>query len=134
MSRQDRNDLFEPFAEGFGIEWLEGTFIPQTLIFYGQLLPLVYNSCMALGARRGDVLRQILGGGLLLVLVGAVLGTLGALAGAKVLQSQLYGLSATDGLTYLLAALPLLATAFVACLLPARRATKVDPIVALRAE
>jgi len=89
---------------------------------------------MALGARRGDVLRQILGGGLLLVLVGAALGTLGAFAGAKVLQSQLYGLSATDALTYVLAALPLLATAFVACLLPARRATKVDPLVALRAD
>ena len=89
---------------------------------------------MALGARRGDVLRQILGGGLLLVLVGTALGTLGAFAGAKVLQSQLYGLSATDGFTYLLAALPLLATAFVACLLPARRATRVDPLVALRAE
>ena len=89
---------------------------------------------MALGAHRGDVLRHILGSGLLLVVIGTALGAIGAFAAAKVLQSQLFGLSATDSLTYLLAALPLLATAFIACLLPARRATKVDPIVALRAE
>ncbi len=89
---------------------------------------------MALGARPGAVLRQVLGGGLLLVAIGAALGLLGAFAGAQVLQSQLFGLTATDGPTYVLAALPLLAVAFVACLLPARRATRVDPMVALRAE
>ena len=89
---------------------------------------------MALGARPLDVLRQILGSGLVLVAAGAVLGSLGAFAGAKLIQSQLFGLSGIDAYAYLAAALPLLAVAFVACLLPARRATRVDPLIALRAD
>jgi predicted permease len=89
---------------------------------------------MALGARPLDVLREILGSGLALVIVGTALGAVAAFAGGRILQSQLFGLSATDSITYLLAALPLLTTAFVASLLPARRATKVDPMIALRSE
>ena len=89
---------------------------------------------MALGARPADVLREILGSGLLLVAVGTLLGSLGAFAGAKLIESQLFGMSGIDTYAYLAAALPLLAVAGVACLLPARRATRVDPLVALRAE
>jgi len=89
---------------------------------------------MALGARPLDVLREILASGLLLVLVGAVLGGIGALVAGKLLQSQLFGITGVDGVAYLVAALPLLLVAFVACLVPARRATRVDPLVALRAE
>ncbi len=89
---------------------------------------------MALGARPADVLREILGSGLLLVAVGAALGSLGAFAGAKLIQSQLFGLSGIDAYAYLAAALPLLVVAGAACLLPARRATRVDPLVALRTE
>jgi len=89
---------------------------------------------MALGARPADVLREILGSGLLLVAVGTLLGSLGAFAGAKLIQSQLFGMSGIDTYAYLAAALPLLAVAGVACLLPARRATRVDPLVALRVE
>ena len=89
---------------------------------------------MALGARPLDVLREILGSGLVLVLIGAVLGSIGALSGAKLLQSQLFGITSVDGFAYLTAALPLLAVAFVACWIPARRATRVDPMIALRTE
>jgi putative ABC transport system permease protein len=89
---------------------------------------------MALGARPLDVLREILGSGLALVIVGTALGAVAAFAGGRILQSQLFGLSSTDTVTYLLAALPLLLVAFVACLLPARRATRVDPMIALRSE
>ncbi|HQL22636.1 MAG TPA: hypothetical protein PLY49_12895, partial [Opitutaceae bacterium] len=62
------------------------------------------------------------------------LGSIGALSGAKLLQSQLFGITSVDGFAYLTAALPLLAVAFVACWIPARRATRVDPMIALRAE
>ena len=89
---------------------------------------------MALGARPVDVPREILGSGLVLVLIGAVLGSIGALAGARLLQSQLFGITGVDGVAYLAAALPLLAVAFIACLIPARRATRVDPMIALRTE
>ncbi len=89
---------------------------------------------MALGARPADVLREVLGSGLLLVLVGAALGSIGAFAGARLVQSQLFGVSGLDAFAYLVAALPLVATACVACWLPARRATRVDPLVALRAD
>jgi putative ABC transport system permease protein len=89
---------------------------------------------MALGARQLDVLREILASGLLLVVVGAAIGSVGAFAGAKLIQSQLFGISGIDTYAYLAAALPLLLVAFVACLLPARRATRVDPMIALRAE
>jgi putative ABC transport system permease protein len=89
---------------------------------------------MALGARRSDVLRQILGSGLLLVLVGALLGSIAAFACAQLLQSQLFGITGVDTVAYLVAAVPLILVAIVACLIPARRATKVDPMIALRSE
>ncbi|MFT3828542.1 MAG: ABC transporter permease [Opitutaceae bacterium] len=89
---------------------------------------------MALGAQPLDVLREVLRSGLLLVVAGAVLGSAGAFAGARLLQSQLFGLTGVDAISYLAAALPLLLTAFVACLIPARRATRVDPLIALRTE
>jgi len=89
---------------------------------------------MALGARPADVLRQILGSGMFLVLVGVLLGSIAAFACAKLLQSQLFGITGVDTVAYLVAAIPLVLVAIVACLLPARRATKVDPLVALRSE
>jgi hypothetical protein len=89
---------------------------------------------MALGANRRDVLRLILGEGLWLVTLGAALGGAGAAAFSRLPRSFLFGLSPFDPIAYAIVALLLMAVAVVACLIPARRATKVDPMVALRAE
>ena len=89
---------------------------------------------MALGAQRGDILKMIVGQGLLIIAVGLAAGLLGALALTRVMSSLLYEVSATDPLTYTGIALLLAAVALLASYLPARRATKVDPMVALRYE
>ncbi|HEY2548441.1 MAG TPA: ABC transporter permease [Candidatus Acidoferrum sp.] len=89
---------------------------------------------MALGAARGDVLRMVLRQGLALVGVGAVIGTAGALGATRVIASELYGVTATDPWTFLGAIALMLLVGCFACLVPARRAMRVDPIVALRYE
>jgi predicted permease len=89
---------------------------------------------MALGAQAGDVLRLVVWQGLKLALIGSVAGALGAFALKQVIASQLYGVVATDPLTYTVVGGLLVAVALLACWIPARRATKVDPVVALRCE
>jgi len=89
---------------------------------------------MAIGAQRGDILRLILHGGFTLVAIGVTFGLVGSLALTRVLQSQLFGVSAYDPATFAGIAALLTAVATTACLLPALRATRVDPMVALRAE
>ncbi|MBI1765587.1 MAG: ABC transporter permease [Acidobacteria bacterium] len=89
---------------------------------------------LALGAQPGALLRLMLGQGMKLVLLGVALGVAAALALTRVLKAMLFGVSATDPLTFALIALLLTGVAFLACWLPARRATAVDPLVALRSE
>lgn len=89
---------------------------------------------MALGAQRADVLRLILHHGMALVVVGMVIGLLGALGLARLLGSLLYEVKPHDPMTFALVPLVLAAVALLACWLPARRAARVDPMVALRSE
>jgi putative ABC transport system permease protein len=89
---------------------------------------------MALGAARADVLQLIVGQGLRAALVGLTIGLLGAVAGSRVLSSMLYGVSPQDPLVLGVSAAVLLLVALLASYVPARRATRVDPMVALRTE
>ncbi len=89
---------------------------------------------VALGAGSGDVLRMILGQGLRTIFIGVAIGIIGSLALTRTVESLLFGVTATDPLTFGGVTLLLVGTALLACYIPARRATKVDPMVALRYE
>jgi ABC-type antimicrobial peptide transport system permease subunit len=89
---------------------------------------------LALGASRRDILRLILGGGMTLTAVGLAIGIAGALALTRLLATLLFGVSATDPATMAVMAALLSVVALLACFVPARRATTVDPLVALREE
>ena len=89
---------------------------------------------IALGAEQRDILKLIVGQGLVLILIGVSLGLALAFAATRVLQSVLFGVSASDPVTFGSVVMLLVGVALLACYLPARRATKVDPLVALRYE
>jgi predicted permease len=89
---------------------------------------------LALGAQRGDVMRMVIGDGAKMALVGLSVGITGALGLTRLMENQLFGVSAHDPLTFGAVALVLMLVALIACYIPARRAVRVDPAVALRCE
>jgi putative ABC transport system permease protein len=89
---------------------------------------------VALGAKRGNVLRLVLGQGVRLAMAGAIAGVVGSLALTRLLKGQLFEIKPTDPATLIGAAVLMLLVALAACYAPARRATRVDPLVALRHE
>ena len=89
---------------------------------------------LALGAQLSDVLKLVLSHGLKLTLIGAAIGLLGAYLATRAITSVLYGVSATDPFTFVFVSLLLIGVALVACYVPSRQATRVDPLVALRNE
>jgi ABC-type lipoprotein release transport system permease subunit len=89
---------------------------------------------MALGARPGDVLRMVVGQGLRHAILGVGVGLAGAYAATRLLRDMLFGVQPTDPLTFVAVGTILILVALIASFIPARRATKVDPMVALRYE
>jgi putative ABC transport system permease protein len=99
----------------------------------GQRIPEI-GVRLALGAKPSQIARLIVGQGLRLAVIGVVLGIAGALAVTRLIESLLFSISVTDPFVYTSLALLLLAIASLACYVPARRAMRIDPMTALRAE
>jgi putative ABC transport system permease protein len=145
----DVRTLDDLLSESFGPRrfnmYLLGCFAAVALVLasvglFGVLAYLVSQRTrdigirLALGAARHDIVKLIVGQGMMLALGGAVLGITVALASARVMQSLLFSVSPRDPVTFAAVPLVLIAIALVACYLPARRAMRVDPLVALRSE
>lgn len=128
----------------FARQWLSAfAALALVLASFGIYGVLAYNVAqrtreislrMALGARGIDVCRLIVGQGLKVVILGVVVGLIAAIALSRVMATLLFGITATDPLTFAGVTLLLVLVALLACFVPARRAAKVDPMIALRAE
>jgi predicted lysophospholipase L1 biosynthesis ABC-type transport system permease subunit len=126
--------------EDFLVATFDGNLILTLTGIYGVIAYTVAQRTqeigirMALGASSADVLRMVLGQGMRLIMGGVALGTGGALAATRLLESLLFGTSPTDVLTFACVALLLALVALAACYVPARRAMKIEPMMALRYE
>ena len=89
---------------------------------------------LALGATPRHILRLIMGQGMKLTLIGVAIGFVGAIAATRLMRSLLFAVAPTDLMTFAISSIVLIVVALFACFIPARRATKVDPLVALRYE
>jgi predicted permease len=141
MERQISNDLAQPRFRAILLSCFAGLALLLVAIgIYGMLSESVSHRTreigvrMALGAERRDVLKLIISQGLKLMLAGAGLGVAGALALTRFLSGMLYGVKPTDPVTFVTVLFVLGGVAALASYFPARRATKVDPMVALRIE
>ena len=141
MEQKVAQNLARPRFSAVLLNWLSGLALLLAAVgIYGVLAYSVAQRTgelgirIALGAQGRDILRLVIGQGMRLVLVGVGSGLVAAIGLTRWLKTLLFGVTTTDPLTYLGAALLLMMTALLACWLPARRATRVDPMVALRHE
>jgi predicted permease len=132
-------NLARPRFSAVLLNWLSGLALLMAAIgIYGVLAVSVaqrtgeFGIRLALGAQRADILKLVIGQGIRLVAVGLALGLAASLALARLMERLLFGVGANDPSTFALIAVLLMAVALLACWIPARRATKVDPLVALR--
>jgi putative ABC transport system permease protein len=133
--------LAQPRFSAVLLNWLSGLALLLSAVgIYGMLAVSVaertgeFGIRRALGAQSKDILRLVIGQGLRLVAIGLLAGFVASLALTRLLEKLLFGVSTTDPLTFMMAALLLTAAALPACWIPARRAVSVDPLAALRYE
>src|SRR5262249_42001042 len=113
---------------------LAGVGLYGVIRYTGTQRPREIGVRVAMGAPKGDVLRLVIREGMKLAFIGALLGLGGALALTRLLKTLLFGVSATDPLTFIVIAAVLIIVALLACWIPARRAASMDPLVSLRVE